>query len=176
MQIIWLLPGIKYRILYEKLIWTFLLMPELKVGLTKKKIYSLFLLLLSCQVVSNSLWPYGLQYTRLPCPSLSPRVCSNSCPLNQGCYPTISSSVSRFSSCPQSFPAFTFLWQTVVVRCFFYDLSNRCQTRSASVNHATPVSNVSKKFGRYFERVQKSMMSSSCGKQWCLIWPQNYFP
>ena len=164
MQIIWLLPGIKYRILYEKLIWTFPLMPELKVGLTKKKIYSLFLLLLSCQVV------------KLLCPSLSPRVCSNSCPLSQGCYPTISSSVFHFSSCPQSLPASIFLWPTVVVRCFFYDLSNSCQTRSDSVNHATPVSNVSKKFGRYFERVQKSMMSSSCGKQWCLIWPQNYFP
>ena len=39
-----------------------------------------------------SLWPQGLQYTRLPCPSLSPRVCSNSCPLSWWCYPTISSS------------------------------------------------------------------------------------
>ena len=43
-----------------------------------------------------------LQNTRLPCPSLSPRVCSNSCPLNQWCHPTISSSVIPFSSCLQS--------------------------------------------------------------------------
>ena len=43
--------------------------------------------------------------TRLPCPSLSPRVCSNSCPLSQWCHPTISFSVITFSSCPQSFLA-----------------------------------------------------------------------
>ena len=46
-----------------------------------------------------------LQYIRLPCPSLSPRVCSDLCPLNQWCHPTISSSVIPFSSCLQSFPA-----------------------------------------------------------------------
>ena len=45
-----------------------------------------------------------LQHTRLPCPSLSHRVCSNSCPLSQWCHPTISSSVTLFSSCLQSFP------------------------------------------------------------------------
>ena len=38
----------------------------------------------------NSLWPHRLQHTRLPCPSLSPRVCSNSYPLSQWCHPTIS--------------------------------------------------------------------------------------
>ena len=54
-------------------------------------------------VVSNSFWPYGLQHTSLPCPPLSPRVCSNSHLLNQWCYPTISFSVAPFSSCPQSF-------------------------------------------------------------------------
>ena len=62
------------------------------------------LLLFSHSVVSNSLWPHGLQYARLCCPSLSPWVCSNSCPLSQWCHPTISSSVIPFSSCPQSFP------------------------------------------------------------------------
>ena len=46
-----------------------------------------------------------LQYSRLPCPSLSSRVCSNSCPLSRWCHPVISSSVSPFSSCRQSFPA-----------------------------------------------------------------------
>ena len=54
-------------------------------------------------VMSYSLWPHGLQHARLPCPSLSPRVCSNSCPLSWWCHPTISSSVASFS-CPQSFP------------------------------------------------------------------------
>ena len=55
--------------------------------------------------MSISLWPHGLQCTRLPCPSLSPGVSSNSCALSQWCHPTISSSVVPFSSCLQSFPA-----------------------------------------------------------------------
>ena len=55
--------------------------------------------------MSDSLWPHGLQHSRLPCPSLSPRVGLNSCPLSQWCYLTISSSVSLSSSCPQYFPA-----------------------------------------------------------------------
>ena len=46
---------------------------------------------------------HGLQHTRLPCPSPSPGVCSNSCPLSKWCHPTVSSSVVPFS-CPQSFP------------------------------------------------------------------------
>ena len=62
-------------------------------------------LLFSYKVRSDSLWPHKLQHTKLPCSSLSPRVCSNSCPLSQWCHPTISSSVASFSSCPQSFPA-----------------------------------------------------------------------
>ena len=65
----------------------------------------LFFLLLSCSVVPDSLQPHGLQHTRLLCPSLSPEVCSNLCPLSQWCHPTISSSVVLFSSCLQSFPA-----------------------------------------------------------------------
>ena len=55
--------------------------------------------------VSYSLQPHGLQHARPPCSSLSPGVCSNSCPLSQWCYPTISFSVIPFSFCPQSFPA-----------------------------------------------------------------------
>ena len=47
---------------------------------------------------------HRLQHTMLPCPALSPRVYSNSCPWSQWCHPTISSSVTLFSSCPQSFP------------------------------------------------------------------------
>ena len=53
----------------------------------------------------NSLCPHGPQHTRLPCPSPSSRVCSNSYPLNQWCHPTISSSVIPFSSRLQSIPA-----------------------------------------------------------------------
>ena len=59
----------------------------------------------SRSVLSNSLQPHGLQHPRLPCPSPTPRVYSNSCPSSQWCHPTISSSVIHFSSCPQSFPA-----------------------------------------------------------------------
>ena len=63
------------------------------------------LLLFSHSVMSDSLQPHGLQHTCLPCPSLSPRVCLNSCSLNLRCHVAISSSVIPFSSCPQSFPA-----------------------------------------------------------------------
>ena len=55
-------------------------------------------------VVSDSLQPHGLQHPRPPCPSPTPGVYSNSCPLSLWCHPTISSSVVHFSSCPQSFP------------------------------------------------------------------------
>ena len=58
----------------------------------------------SHSVVSDSLRPHRLQHTRLPCPSPSPRACSNSCPSSQWCHPTISFSVILFSSCLQSFP------------------------------------------------------------------------
>ena len=56
-------------------------------------------------VMSDSLRPCGLQHTRLPCPSPTPRAYSNSCALSRWCHPTISSSVVPFSSCPQSLPA-----------------------------------------------------------------------
>ena len=58
----------------------------------------------SCSVMSDSLQPHGLQQARLPCPSLSLRACSNSCPLSHWCHPTTSSSVVLFSSWSQSFP------------------------------------------------------------------------
>ena len=64
-----------------------------------------YLVLFSCSVVSNSLQLHGLQHSRLPCTSPSPRVCPSPCPLNRWCHPTISSSVTSFSSCPQSLPA-----------------------------------------------------------------------
>ena len=60
----------------------------------------------SRSVVSDSLWPHESQHARPPCPSLSPTpgIHPNSCPLSQWCHPTISSSVTPFSSCLQSFP------------------------------------------------------------------------
>ena len=59
----------------------------------------------SRSVVSDSLWRHGLKHARLPCPSPTPRVYSNSCPLSWWCHPTISSSVIPFSSRLLSFPA-----------------------------------------------------------------------
>ena len=76
-----------------------------KVCLAITKICSQSSVRFSRSVMSNSLWPHGLQHTRLPCPSPNPGVCSNSCPLSQWCHPTILSSVVPFSSCLQSFPA-----------------------------------------------------------------------
>ena len=66
---------------------------------------STFLLLFSCSVVSDSLWPHGRQQGRLPCPSLYPGPCSNSSPLCWWCHTTISTSIVPFSSCLQIFPA-----------------------------------------------------------------------
>ena len=59
----------------------------------------------SCWALSDSLRPHGWQHGRLPCPSPTPEVCSNSCPSSWWCHPTISFSVVPFSSRLQSFPA-----------------------------------------------------------------------
>ena len=75
-----------------------------KKQISEKILFHLPPLLLFSSVVSDSLRPRGLQHARLPCPSLSPGVCSNSCQLSWWCQPTLSSSVVPFS-CPQSFPA-----------------------------------------------------------------------
>ena len=64
-----------------------------------------WVLLFSPSIMSNSLQPHGLQHVRFPYPSLSPRVCLNSCPLSWWCHPTSSSSVVPFFSFLQSFPA-----------------------------------------------------------------------
>jgi len=70
---------------------------------TYEFVISNWLLLFSHSVMTHSLQPHGWQHARLPCPSPSPGVHSNSCPLSQWCHPTISSSVAPFS-CLQSFP------------------------------------------------------------------------
>ena len=59
----------------------------------------------NCSVVSDSLWPHGLQHTRIPCSSPTPGAYSNSCPSSRWCHPTISSCVNALSSGLQSFPA-----------------------------------------------------------------------
>ena len=69
----------------------------------RKKIkLSLLSVQFSLSVVSSFLWPHGLQHAKLPCPS--PGAYPNSCPSSWWCHPTISSSVTLFSSCPQSSP------------------------------------------------------------------------
>ena len=80
---------------------------------------SFFLILLfSRSVISNSLWPYGLQHARTSCPSPTPRTCSNSCLSSQWCHPTISSSVIPFSSCLQSLLASgSFLMSQFLASC-----------------------------------------------------------
>ena len=67
--------------------------------------FSVSLLLFIHSVTSNSLEPHGLLHARLPCPSLYPSVCSDSCSLSRWCHPTISSSVALFSFSLQSLPA-----------------------------------------------------------------------
>ena len=68
-------------------------------------VHVLFLVQFSHSVMSSSLQPLGWQHARLPCPSPTPKACSNSSPMSLWCHATISSSVVPFSSCPQSFPA-----------------------------------------------------------------------
>ena len=94
------------RILYHSVNWRIKIpfFPAKDSANEKPCILCLLLLLFSHQVTSDSPSPHDLQHSRLPCPLLSPGVCSNSCPLSQRCHPTISSSVVPFSSCPQSFP------------------------------------------------------------------------
>jgi len=67
-------------------------------------IYNGILVVFSCAVVSNSLWPHVLQHSRHLCPSPFPEVCPSSCPLDQWCHLAISSSDALFSFCCQSFP------------------------------------------------------------------------
>ena len=68
-------------------------------------LYWIYMAQFSCSVLSDSLRPHGLKYTRPPCPLPTPGVYSNSCPLSRWCHPTISSSVIPFSSRLQSFAA-----------------------------------------------------------------------
>ena len=71
----------------------------------KLKLFFFIKFLFNCSVVSDSLQSHRLQHSRLSCPSVSPKVFSNSCPVSQWYHPTISFFVAPFSSCLQSFPA-----------------------------------------------------------------------
>ena len=79
--------------------------PPLVFGVVDSQSCRMYSVQFSRSVVSDSLWPYGLQHARPPHPSPSPTACSNSYPLSHWCHPTISSSIVPFSSCLQSFPA-----------------------------------------------------------------------
>ena len=97
-----------------------------------------------CSVAQScpTLRPHGLQHSRLPCPSPSLRICSNSCPLSRWCHPTISSSVARFSSCLQSFPAsgsFPVSW------LFKSDSQSIGVSASSPSNHSTSLTGSSQK-------------------------------
>ena len=89
---------------YLKILTTGYLQQTFTPKLKKKFIYCL-MFLISCPVVSDSLWPHGLQHTRPLCPSTSPEVCPSSSPLHWWYHRGISSSDALFSFCPQSFPA-----------------------------------------------------------------------
>ena len=83
----------------------------------------------SQRVVSDSLRPHESQHAKPPCPSPTPRVHPNSCPLSQWCHPFISSSVVPFSSCLQSLPALVFSNESALrIRwpqywCFSFNIS-----------------------------------------------------
>ena len=79
----------------------------------KEQQYTIISIQFSCSIVSNSLWPHGLQHTRPPCPLPTPRAYSNSRPSSWWRHPTISSSVIPFSPCLQSFPQHQNLFQWV---------------------------------------------------------------
>ena len=119
-------------------VWSLVLLPFLNPTCTSVSFWFTYCWSLAWRILSITLLqfssvqslsrPHGLQHTRLPWPSPTPRACSNSCPPNQGYHPTISFSVIRFSSCLQSFPASGFLPMSQ----FFISQSSRAST-SASV-------------------------------------------
>ena len=92
--------GCKELDMTERLNWTELNWGQILlvwITLTIWELTLTFNFVVVVQLCSDSLWPHGLQHARLPCPSLFPRVCSNSCPMSWWCHLTISSSVVTFS-------------------------------------------------------------------------------
>ena len=117
--------GKKMQILAKEVtIWSTLLMIKTVIIIILLIIYSpthnykhfwiLYINISSVTIMSNSLRPHGLQHTRPPCPSPTPGVYLNSCPLSRWCHPTISSSVVPFTSLLQSFPIRVFSSESVL--------------------------------------------------------------
>ena len=146
---------------------------------------------ISHSVVSDSLQPRGVQPTRFHCPSLSPGVRSNSCPLSRWCHPTISCSVTPFSSCHQSFPKLGpfpmsplcimakvlelqlqhqfFQWMFWLIRMHWFDLLAVQETLKSILQHHS--SNASILQHLAFFMVQLSHLYKTTGKTTALtIW------
>ena len=113
------------------------------------------LLLFSCSVMFNSLRPHELQHARLSCPSLSPWVCSVSCPLSQWCHLTISPTVVPFSSCFQSVPA---LGSEEVWACLLEE--ERCSAQPSPLPQPTA------------RQPLDMWVRPPQINQWCPSWPQ----
>ena len=125
----------------------------------------------SCSVLSDFLWPRGLQHARLPCP-LSPRVYSNSCPLSQWCHPTISSSVSPFSSCLQSFPASVFSSDSAL----HIRWSNYCCSFSFSISLSNEYSGlISFRIGWFDLTVKESLNRLQHISKASILWRSAFF-
>ena len=134
-------------------------------------------LLFSPQVMSNSLWRYEQQHTMLPCLSLHIWLCSNSCPLNQWCYSTISCTVAPSSSCSQSFPksmSFPISWlftsggQSIVASASALVLPMNIQGQ-CPLGLTGMISLVSQGLSRVFSNttVQKHQFFSAQPSVWC---------
>ena len=109
--------------------------------------------------MSDSLQIHGLQHTRLPCPSLSSGVCANSCPLSQGCCVTISSSVSLFCFCLQSFPA---SWAFLISQLF----ASGCQGTGASASTSVLPMNIQ----GWFHLLEPNVTSAAKSLPWVQVW------
>ena len=101
-----MMPSLSGNFFWFMLSAFYLNLPKLtKITIKFSSRSSIVFIQFSLSVMSNSLWTHGLQHNRLPCPTPTPRACSNSCPLSQSCHPTILSYIIPFSSCLQSCPA-----------------------------------------------------------------------
>ena len=95
----------KDKAFLQSFIWQHIFIKHLVCSIWVSKLPQFSSVQFSCSVVSDSLRPHESQHARPPCPSPTPRVHPDPCPLSQWCHPAISSSVVPFSSCPQSLPA-----------------------------------------------------------------------
>ena len=113
---------------------------------------------------------HGLQHARLPCPSLSPRVCSNSCPLSWWCHPAISSSVAPFSSCPH-FSKYTLLSKE---KLFLGEPQAPAQLITHSLSFSTVGGAFREDEACLFVRSPRQPHGSSC-RLWWHLWAESVF-